>query len=123
MNAQQLRNPSFDVAAVTAAHLNVAVNTSGELAIVAKGVQAHGTTARAADPDDDDISKRRAALLPIRGSRCGIHISAAACVQFAKAYQADGGKVDDVATDSLLLGTFLTGASGADEEVEILYHD
>ena len=123
MNAQQLRNPSFDVAATTAAHLNVKVNTSGQLAIVAKGVQAHGTTARAADPADTDISKRRAALLPLRGSRCGIHISAGAVVAFAPAYQADGGKVDDVSTDAILLGTFLTAAGAANEEVEVLYND
>lgn len=115
--------PSFEPNVATAAFLNVAVNTSGKLVVVAKGVQAHGTTARASDPADDDLSKRRVTLLPIRGARCGRHISAAAIAQFAKVYQADDGKVDDVATDALLLGTALTVATGANQEVEVLYND
>lgn len=115
--------PSFEPAVATAAYLNVAVNTSGKLVIVDKGVQAVGTTARASDPADADLSKQRATLLPIRGARCGKHISAAAITAWNPAYQADGGKVDDVATDSIKLGTFLTGATGANQEVDVIYHD
>ncbi len=115
--------PSFEPAVATAAFLNVNVNSSGKLVIVDKGVRAVGTTARASDPADADLSKQRATLLPIRGATCGKHISAAACAAYATAYQADGGKVDDVATDALKLGTFLTGATGANQEVDILYHD
>ena len=117
----QVYIPSFNVAAAIAANMNVVINGSGQAVLVDKGVQAFGTTARAADPASDDLSKRRVAVIPLNGANCGRHITAGAVVQFAAAYQADGGLVDDVSTGAKLLGVFLESASGAGQEVVIAY--
>lgn len=112
--------PAFDVLAATGENLLVSINSSGQLVVTDATVVAVGTTARFADPNAVNLDERRTTLYGLEGSKCYTAISSAACTQFGKAYQAAGGKVAN--TGTVLLGTFYTGATGANQEVTIIRH-
>lgn len=119
VNGQTL-SPSFPPNAAIGEKILVYINSSLQAVACPKGTRAHGITARECDPSSSDLSKQRVTVHPLTGFNVLTCISAAACVAGAEAYQADNGKVDDVSTDAKYLGTFLTGATGANQEVEIL---